>query len=120
MARPSILWLAYGANVAILVPVVWSMFVSGGTAGVFEGKVADSPGLRLLVGSLWFAILACSVAGFLAPMLFAPLLIVQIIYKATWLGAFVAPLAMREGWAAAPQGIATVFAAIVVAYPFIL
>ena len=117
--KPTVLWLAYAANVVILVPVVWSMFVSGGTQGVFEGKVADSPGLRLLVGSLWLAILLGSVAGFLAPRFFAPLLLVQVVYKATWLAAFVLPLAQREGWGAAPQGIATVFIAIVLAYPVI-
>ena len=117
--KPSILWLAYGANVLILVPVVWSMFASGGTQGVFEGRVEDSPGLRLLVGSLWLAILLASLAGFLAPRFFAPLLLVQIVYKSAWLAAFVAPLAVREGWEAAPQGIATVFGAIVVTYPVI-
>ena len=117
--KPTVLWLAYAANVVILVPVVWSMFVSGGTQGVFEGKVADSPGVRLLVGSLWLAILLGSVAGFLAPRFFAPLLPVQVAYKATWLAAFVLPLAQREGWGAAPQGIATVFIAIVLAYPVI-
>ena len=117
--KPSILWLAYAANVVVLVPVVWSMFASGGTQGVFEGKVADSPGLRLLVGSLWLAILLASVAGFLAPRFFAPLLLVQVVYKSAWLAAFVAPLTMREGWEAAPQGIAIAFAGIVATYPVI-
>ena len=117
--KPSILWLAYAANVVILVPVAWSMFASGGTQGVFEGRVADSPGLRLLVGSIWLAMLLASVAGFLAPRFFAPVLLIQIAYKATWLGAFVVPLAMREGWGAAPHGIAVVFAGIVATYPVI-
>lgn len=116
--KPSILWLPYAANIVILVPVVWSMFMSGGTVGVFEGKVEDSPGLRLMVGSLWLAILIGSVAGFAAPRFFLPLLLVQIVYKAAWLIAFVLPFWRAGGWDAVPSGITAVFIAIVFVWPF--
>jgi uncharacterized membrane protein (DUF485 family) len=111
---PGLLRIAYGANVVILMPVVWSMFFSGGTTGVFEGKVADSEGLRLLVGSLWLAILLASLAGLAAPTFFAPVLLVQIVYKSVWLATYV--------WAARdtpgiPWGVSTIFAAIVLTYP---
>lgn len=114
---PNLLRLAYAANIFILVPVVWSMFFSGGTDTVFQGRVTDSEGLRFLVGSLWLAILLCSVAGLAAPALFAPLLVVQIIYKATWLGTWVWPNRHDPG---IPLGISLIFLLIVLVWPLLL
>ena len=115
--RSHFLVVAYLANIIILVPVVWSMFSGPSDESIFEGTVAESLGLRLLVGSLWAAILVCSIAGMFAPYVFAPLLAVQVIYKAIWLVVFIAPLVMGgERW---PVGISAVFAAIVVIYPLL-
>lgn len=96
------------------------MFAGSGVEGVFEGKVAESEGLRLLVGSLWFAIAVASLAGFFAPRFFAPVLVVQAIYKACWLLIFVLPLARSQGWEAVPHGITIVFIGIAVTYPFFI
>lgn len=111
------IWLkiAYSANILILVPVCWSMLFGNPGAQVFQGTVNESSGLRLLIASLWTAILLASVAGLAFPRFFAPVLLIQIVYKALWLLLFVAPL-IRAGqpW---PQGIALTFAVIVVSYP---
>ena len=115
-----LLRLAYAANILILVPVCWGMFAGGGVASVFEGKVDESAGLRLLVGSLWFAILACSAAGLALPKLFAPVLVVQIIYKSLWLALFVAPLVIAGRSSDVPWGISASFIAIVATYPWLL
>lgn len=115
-----LLRIAYAANILILVPVCWGMFLGSGVASVFEGKVDESTGLRLLVGSLWFAILACSIAGLAMPRLFAPLLVVQIIYKSMWLLAFVAPLVAAGRGGHVPWGISASFIAIVATYPVLL
>ena len=112
-----LLRIAYAANILILVPVVWSMFFSGGTMGVFEGKVEDSEGLRFLVGSLWLAILLGSIAGLVYPLLFAPLLLVQVVYKATWLATWVWPHRDDPG---VPMGISAVFLGIVLVWPVLL
>lgn len=111
-------WLriAYGANIVILVPVVAAMLTGRGPA-VFEGKVTPSPGLALLVGSLWAAILAASVAGLFAPRFFAPVLLIQIFYKTLWLALFVVPLWRHSGWEAVPGGVTISFALIVIAFP---
>lgn len=115
--EPRLLWLPYLANIIILVPVCWSMIWGGGTATIFEGKVAESEGLRLLVASLWTAILLGSIAGLLWPAFFAPLLLVQIVYKSLWLILFIGPLWMRgEPY---PVGISTVFVLIILTYPAI-
>ena len=117
---PHLLWLPYGFNLLILVPVVWAMLAGSGVTGVFQGKVPESEGLRLLVGSLWFAIAVASAAGFLAPRFFLPVLVIQVIYKACWLLIFVVPWARAQGWEAVPHGITIVFIGIVVTYPFFI
>lgn len=114
------IWLQipYALNIAILVPVCLAMFAGRGETVVFQGAVASSRGLDLLVGSLWLSILVASVAGLFLPRLFAPLLAMQVFYKATWLMTFVAPAAGRR--ARLPIGIAACFAMIVLAWPIFL
>jgi hypothetical protein len=119
MAGPAILKVAYFANIVILVPVCWGMFAGGGVATVFQGQVAESAGLRLLVGSLWAAILLASIAGLVWPLFFAPVLLIQIVYKTLWLAVFVAPLVVAQRSAEVPWGVSTIFALIVLTYPVI-
>jgi hypothetical protein len=118
MNPANFLQIAYIANILILVPTCWSMFSARGGQRVFEALVAESAGLRLLVASLWAAILAASVCGLFFPRFFAPLLLVQIFYKALWLGVFVIPLLLQSEpkW---PTGISICFALIVLSYPFL-
>jgi hypothetical protein len=116
----NLLKIAYGANILILVPVISAMFAARGVTNVFDGRVDESLGLRLLVASLWTAILIGSIAGLWWPRFFAALLPIQIIYKSLWLAVFVVPLAQRSGWDAVPKGISITFLIIVVTYPFIL
>ncbi len=118
MNPANLLKMAYAANILILVPVCWSLFAGRGVQPVFNGAVNESAGLRLMVGSLWAAILVASVAGLFYPRFFAPVLLIQIFYKALWLGLFIAPLLMvkAQPW---PSGIAICFALIVLTYPFL-
>jgi hypothetical protein len=113
-------WLlpAYVANILILVPVCHGMILGGGVTTVFEGKVAESAGLRLMVGSLWLAILLASVAGLRWPAFFAPVVLIQVVYKATWLAVFILPLWLNGQ--PFPGGISAVFLAIVLTYPVLL
>jgi hypothetical protein len=69
------------------------------------------------VGSLWFGILAASVIGLFMPRFMVPLIVVQVIYKALWLAAFVAPLALRGRSEDIPAGITVCFALIVLVWP---
>jgi hypothetical protein len=113
----SLLRIAYIANIIILVPVCWSMFRSSGVSDVFGGIVENSEGLRLLVGSLWLAILGASIVGLAYPGPLRIVLLLQVAYKATWLISFIVPR-LREG-SPVPTGISVVFAAIVLTYPVI-
>ncbi len=117
MSPGVLLQLAFIANILILVPVCYSVLLGAGVATVFDGIVEESKGLRLLVGSLWSAILIASIAGLIAPRFFAPVLLIQVIYKSLWLALFVAP-SIIEGrpW---PVGISVIFLLIVLIYPFL-
>ena len=105
-------------NILILMPVCWSMFLgaNGPSVEAFEHRIADSPALRLLVASLWFAILACSVMALWAPGHFTAVLILQIVYKALWLATFAVPVIASGG--TPPLGVSLSFAFIVAAWPF--
>lgn len=111
------LQIPYALNILILVPVCIGMFSGRGALTVFQGKVAASAGLEWLVGCLWLSILIGSVFGLSWPKQMAPLLAMQVFYKAAWLVTFVAPLALKSGWHAAPAGISLCFAGIVVVWP---
>jgi hypothetical protein len=116
MNNAGILRVAFAANIFILVPVCWSMFFSGVT-NVFNGAVNESPGLRLLVGSLWLAILVASIAGMFQPKFFAPVILIQVFYKAMWLLTFVLPAIQSNK--TVPTGIGVVFLLIVMTYPIL-
>lgn len=119
-ASPGWLRPAFVLNILILIPVCYSMFLGSGVAGVFDGLVEESAGLRLMTGSLWFAILLGSVAGLVWPAFFAPIMMAQVVYKALWLATFVVPAFQQSGLAAVPIGISACFAFIVVTYPLLM
>jgi hypothetical protein len=112
----SALLVAYAANITILVPVCFAML--RGTEAVFEGTVAPSDGLRLLVFSLWAAILLASVLGLVWPAVFWPVLLLQVIYKSLYLAIFVAPRVVAG--LPVPRGVTATFAAIVALWPFLI
>jgi hypothetical protein len=119
MENQALLKVAYVANIVILVPVCWTMFFGSGVASIFENTVPDNPALRTMVGSLWAAILAASIAGLFMPAVFAPVLLIQVFYKALWLGVYVAPLLLHGKSVQVPVGISTIFLLIVLMYPII-
>ena len=116
ISSPNWLYPPFIANILILVPVCWSLILGGSSGAVFQGRVDESEGLRLLVGSLYVAILLASIFGLLFPAFFAPIILIQIVYKSLWLLIFVLPLITRGE--PIPTGIASTFAIIVLTYPF--
>lgn len=122
MQPEALLRLAYAANVAILVPVLCGLLLAknGPYIPAIGGAVVESAGLRLLVASLWGAILLMSLAGLAAPGLFWQVLVLQVLYKSAWLAGYVLPVWRAEGSAAVPWGPAVCFAIIVALWPLIL
>lgn len=110
----------YIVNLLMLVPVCAAMLLTadGGIRSVFEGKLTDSAGLRLMILGFWLAVLVGSLLGLAQPRTWAPLLVVQVIYKSVWLLAFALPAWRSGGAAAVPLGIAASFLFIVATYPF--
>ncbi len=119
MSSPNLLKLAYAANLFILIPVCFSMFSATRMAQVFDGKVANSDGIRLLVASLWSAILVGSAIGLIWPEAMSLIIPIQIFYKTTWLVSFVGPRVLNDQRADVPLGITIVFVLIVMTYPVI-
>ena len=111
------LFIPYILNILILVPVCYQMVWGQGVSTVFECKIEDSEGLRLLIASLWSAILVASVAGLFFPIFFMPFIFAQIFYKAMWLMIYSLPTWRTGGFEAIPSGISWSFVAICVLYP---
>ena len=84
---------------------------------VFQNAYQPTVVIRL-VGCLWLAITILSILGLYRPISFSPILLVQLIYKGTWL-LVVALLAIRnnENY---PSGMALFFLIWVVILPFII
>jgi hypothetical protein len=113
-----VLRFAYWANIVILVPIavptIFRIFPTD------EGRMEESRGWRVLVGSLWTAILVLSVLGLFAPERYAPVLLLQLVYKSIWLLVYAAPRILRREYASIPWGITVSFAAIAAVWPFII
>lgn len=122
MSEEDLLRLAYTANIAILLPVCGSLFLSQTRGGVaaFEYRTPESAGLRLLCASLWSGVLICSLAGWLQPKLFVALLAFQVVYKSVFLVSYVLPRALTGRSEQIPRGITWSFALIVIFYSLIL
>jgi hypothetical protein len=112
------LQIAYCANVAILVPIAVPTMLRLWRTD--QGCFAESSGWRVLVGSLWTAILVLSVLGLRDPVRFAPMLLLQLIYKSLWLAFYALPEARRGNWRSIPVGITAPFAAIVAIWPWLI
>lgn len=109
-----LLRFAYGANVVILTPVVASL-LSGPASRIFGPQTPDVVSMKLLIASLWGAILVCSVIGLFQPRVMLAILVLQVVYKSAWLLLFVAPT-----WHAGdpvPWGPTLVFLPIVLLWP---
>jgi hypothetical protein len=110
--------LAYLANVALLLPIALPTLLR--LYDTAQGRFAESAGWRVLVGALWSAILASSLLGLFAPLRFAPVLLIQIVYKSLWLAVYAAPRLVARRSSEIPTGIALSFVAIVIVYPFLV
>jgi len=108
----------YWANILILVPVGFATLLKPSVTD--QGAFAESAGWRTLVGSLWLAILACSVLGVVSPGSFLWLLVFQVIYKSVWLLAYAVPRLLSGRPAEIPAGIAVSFVVIVLVWPWFI
>ena len=112
---------AYALNVLILAPVLVSMYSDvNAPIRALQGTIENSEGLRLLVASLWSAILLLSLAGFFWPKLFLPVLIMQVVYKSLFLLTYCIPKLRAGKVKNVPIGLSVSFLLIVVTYPILI
>lgn len=109
---------AYAANMMILVPIAIPTVLK--LYPTDQGKFDESAGWRVLAGSLWTGIMILSLLGFLSPIIYSPVLLLQLIYKTIWLVTYAAPLAYRREWDRIPWGITASFLVIVLVWPWII
>ena len=114
----TLLHLAYWANILILTPIaiptIFKLFPTD--QACFE----ESAGWRILVGSLWLGILVLSLLGLRDPLRYAPVLLLQLIYKSSYLAVYVLPSLAKADYKTIPWGITGSFTAIVCIWPFVI
>ena len=112
----------YIFNIIVLIPVglLTLLGVERGGQLACQNKFPESEGFRTILGSLWTAILIGSVLGLFFPVTMSALLLIQVIYKSLWLLVFVMPRLLKGKISEVPSGIALVFLAIVLSYPWVI
>jgi hypothetical protein len=112
------LYCAYIANIVILVPIaiptLFRLFATD------ENRFAESAGWRIIVGSFWLSILILSALGLFEPLRFSPVLLVQLIYKLSWLMVYAVPQIRNGHLQTLPRGITVSFVLIVMIWPWVI
>ena len=84
---------------------------------VFQNTYQPTEVIRL-VGCLWLAITILSILGLWRPISFSPILLVQLIYKGTWL--LIVALPAIKNNQPYPTGMALFFLIWVLVLPFVI
>ena len=113
------LYVVYIANIVVAGWIsLTSLFApEKARQSVFEGTIAFSDSIRL-VGALWFAIFILSILGLFFPRQMQLVLLLQVIYKGTWLLVVALPL-WRQGLPY-PSGMAGFFLVWVLVLPWVI
>jgi hypothetical protein len=111
--------LVYIANIIVAGWISLTSIFSPKTSSttVFQSAYQPTEVMRL-VGCLWLAIAILSILGLWRPISFSPILLVQLIYKGTWL--LVVALPAIKNNEPYPSGMALFFVIWVVVLPFVI
>ena len=113
------LYLIYIANIIVAGLISVTSLFSPKTAAttVFQNAYQPTEVIRL-VGCLWLAIAILSILGLWRPLTFSHVLLLQLIYKGTWL--LVVALPSVRNNQPFPTGMAAFFLIWVVILPFVI
>lgn len=113
------LYVIYIANciVAGWIGITATFFPKTAAVTVFQNTYVTTEVMRL-VGCLWLAIVVLSLLGLYRPLAFSPVLVLQLIYKGTWL--LVVALPAIKAQQAYPMGMAGFFLVWVLVLPFVI
>jgi hypothetical protein len=111
--------IVYVANIIVAgwISITSTFFPKTSSVTVFQNAYQPTEVIRL-VGCLWLAIAVLSVLGLWRPISFSPILLVQLVYKGTWL--LVVALPAIKNNQPYPSGMATFFLIWVLVLPFII
>lgn len=111
--------LVYIANVIVAgyIGITSLFFPKLSSATIFQNSYPTTDIIRL-VGCLWLAIAVLSLLGLWRPITFSPVLLLQLIYKASWL-LIVAIPAIKHNQTY-PSGMAIFFLIWVLVLPFVI
>ncbi len=111
--------LIYIANIFVAgwISITSLFFPKLALVSIFENNFEYSESFRL-VGALWGGIFILSIVGLFFPIKMSPILLMQLIYKSSWLLIAALP-AMLQG-NPFPKGMAIFFVIWVVVLPFVI
>lgn len=120
----TLLRIAYGLDFAV---TLWfSCVILGGRSRsvlnevLLSGTTGRSAVLARLIGSIWLAMSVALLAGICWPVLMAPILILQLIYKGFWLLVFSRGSGRSESQMAPRRKITVLFTLYCVLYPWVI
>lgn len=118
----AMLRLVYSANILVAGTVGVASLVGGASAlrAVWQAGMDPAAMPVRVVGAFWCAIAMLSVCGLVWPRQFAVVLLVQLVYKATWLAVIALPALLRGRGDTIPGGIAVFFAVWVAVLPLVI
>jgi hypothetical protein len=111
--------LIYIANIIVAgwIGITSLFFPKLSSATIFQNSYQTTDIIRL-VGCLWLAIAILSVLGLWRPLTFSPVLLLQLIYKGSWLLVVAIPAIKNNQ--PYPSGMATFFFVWVLVLPFVI
>ena len=111
--------IVYLANIVVAGMVGFSSLQNPKTAAVtvFSGAYGETEVMRL-VGCLWLGITILSILGLWKPMTFSPVLLLQLIFKGSWL--FIVALPALLNGRPFPKAMAAFFLVWCIILPFVI
>ena len=109
----------YMANIIVAgwISITSIFYVKVAAINIFESAYKPTDVIRL-VGCLWLSIAILSVLGLWRPLTFSPVLLLQLIYKGTWLLVVAMPaIKNKEPY---PTGMALFFLIWCLVLPFVI
>lgn len=111
--------IIYVLNIIVAGQIAISAISNPKTAAMTTfGNAYPPTEVMKLVGCLWLGIAVLSILGLFKPIAFSPVLLIQLIYKGTWL--FVVALPAIKNSQAYPKGMAAFFVVWVLVLPFLI
>lgn len=113
------LQLVYAANIIVAgyIGITSLFFPKLSAATIFQNAYPGTDIIRL-VGCLWLAIAVLSLFGLWRPLVFSPVLLLQLIYKGSWL--LVVAIPAIKSNQSYPSGMAAFFLVWVMVLPFVI